>query len=160
MRLLPVISPLAFLYFRWLFPLSARETSPGNRSIFKSTLELQGLVWEMEAPSDGLLVFFYFFRCAGLLQSSQIQNFGEHFGYVRILVCLPFQSELAGRPAGSDSREFKKLQRLLQRKRHFKIELYLGLSVLRLFYVRNVVQSKRTVLSLAWHEWFSYKGRE
>ena len=28
---------LSFLYFHWLFPLSARETSPGNRSIYKST---------------------------------------------------------------------------------------------------------------------------
>ena len=30
---------LSFLYFHWLFPLSARETSPGNRSIYKSTRE-------------------------------------------------------------------------------------------------------------------------
>ena len=30
---------LSFLYFDWLFPLSARETSPGNRSIYKSTWE-------------------------------------------------------------------------------------------------------------------------
>ena len=28
---------LSFLYFHWLFPLSARETSSGNRSIYKST---------------------------------------------------------------------------------------------------------------------------
>ena len=57
-------------------------------------------------------------------------------------------------------RHFKKLRRLLQRKHHFKIKLYVGLSVLRLFHVSHVVQSKRTVLPLAWHEWFSYKGRE
>ena len=31
--------PLSFLYFHWLFPLLARETSPGNRSIYKSTRE-------------------------------------------------------------------------------------------------------------------------
>ena len=30
---------LSFLYIHWLFPLSARETSPGNRSIYKSTRE-------------------------------------------------------------------------------------------------------------------------
>ena len=30
---------LSFLYFHWFFPLSARETSPGNRSIYKSTQE-------------------------------------------------------------------------------------------------------------------------
>ena len=30
---------LSFLYFHWLFPLSARETSSGNSSIYKSTLE-------------------------------------------------------------------------------------------------------------------------
>ena len=30
---------LSFLYFHWLFPPSARETSPGNRSIYKSTRE-------------------------------------------------------------------------------------------------------------------------
>ena len=28
---------LSFLHFHWLFSLSARETSPGNRSIYKST---------------------------------------------------------------------------------------------------------------------------
>ena len=27
---------LSFLYFHWVFPLSARQTSPGNRSIYKS----------------------------------------------------------------------------------------------------------------------------
>ena len=30
---------LSFLYFHWLFPLSARETSSGNNSIYKSTRE-------------------------------------------------------------------------------------------------------------------------
>ena len=30
---------LSFLYFYWLFPLSARETSSGNSSIYKSTRE-------------------------------------------------------------------------------------------------------------------------
>ena len=30
---------LSFLYFHWLFPLLARETSSGNRSIYKSTRE-------------------------------------------------------------------------------------------------------------------------
>ena len=30
---------LSFLYFHWLFPPLARETSPGNRSLYKSTRE-------------------------------------------------------------------------------------------------------------------------
>ena len=30
---------LSFLYFHWLFPLLARETSPGNHPIYKSTRE-------------------------------------------------------------------------------------------------------------------------
>ena len=30
---------LSFLYFHWFFPLSARETTPGNRFIYKSTRE-------------------------------------------------------------------------------------------------------------------------
>ena len=56
--------------------------------------------------------------------------------------------------------EFIKLRRLLQRKRHIKIKLYVRLSVLRLFHVGHVVQSRRSALSNAWHEWFSCKGRE
>ena len=38
--------------------------------------------------------------------------------------------------------------------------LCVKLSVLRLFRVGHVVQNRRSVLSLAWHEWFSCKGRE
>ena len=38
------------------------------------------------------------------------------------------------------NREFKKLRRLPQQIRHFKIKLYLGLRVLRLFHVGHVVQ--------------------
>ena len=33
-------------------------------------------------------------------------------------------------------------------------------TVLPLFHVSHVVQNRRSVLSLAWHEWFSCKGRE
>ena len=61
------------------------------------------------------------------------------------------------------NREFKKLRRLLQRKRHIKVELCIRLSILRLFHVHDVdhvVQNRRTALSLAWHEWFSCKGKE
>ena len=57
-------------------------------------------------------------------------------------------------------REFSKLRRLLQRKRHIETELCVKLSVLRLFHVGHVVQSKQSSLSLAWQEWFSCKGRE
>ena len=50
-------------------------------------------------------------------------------------------------------RELKKLRRLLSRKRYIKI-------VLRLFHVGHVVQNRRGVHSRAWHEWFSFKGKE
>ena len=50
----------------------------------------------------------------------------------------------------------KKLRRQLQGKRHNKIKL----SLLRLFHVDHVVQNRRSVLSLAWREWFSCKGKE
>ena len=39
-------------------------------------------------------------------------------------------------------REFKKLRRQLQRKRHIKIELCVNLSLLRLFHVVHVVQNR------------------
>ena len=37
---------------------------------------------------------------------------------------------------------------------------WVKLSLLRLFHVDQVVQNRRTALSLAWHEWFSCKGKE
>ena len=58
------------------------------------------------------------------------------------------------------SREFKKLRRQLQQKRHIKFELCLRLSLLRLFHVGRVVQNRRSALSLAWHKWFSGKGKD
>jgi len=57
-------------------------------------------------------------------------------------------------------REFKKLRLLLQQKRHIKIELWVWLSILRLFHVDHVVQNRRTALSVAWYQWFSRKGKE
>ena len=57
-------------------------------------------------------------------------------------------------------REFKKLRRQLQQKRHIKFELCVRLSLLRLFHVGRVVQNRRSALSLAWHEWFSCKGKD
>ena len=57
-------------------------------------------------------------------------------------------------------REFKKLRRQLQRKRHIEIELCVKLSLLQLFHVDHVVQNRRSALSLAWHEWLSWKGKE
>ena len=57
-------------------------------------------------------------------------------------------------------REFKKLRRQQQGKRHIKIVLFVKLSLLRLFHVDHVVQNRRSALSLAWHEWFSCKGKE
>ena len=58
----------------------------------------------------------------------------------------------------SRTREFKKLQRQLQRKHDHKMEL--KLSLLQLFHVGHHVQKRRSALSLAWHEWFSCKGKE
>ena len=55
---------------------------------------------------------------------------------------LPFHSFV--------SREFKKLRRQLQGKRHIEIELCVNLSLLRLFHVDHIVQNNG--LSLAWHE--------
>ena len=58
------------------------------------------------------------------------------------------------------NREVKKLRRLLQRKRHIKIELCVKLSVLRWFQFGHDVQKRRRALSFAWHEWVSCKGKE
>ena len=58
------------------------------------------------------------------------------------------------------STEFKKLRRQLQGKRHIKIELCVKLRLLRLFLVDHVGQNRRSALSLAWHEWFSFRGKE
>ena len=55
---------------------------------------------------------------------------------------------------------FRKLQRLLQRKRHNKLEICLRLSVMRLFQVGHVVQTRRSVHYPTWHEWFPCKGKK
>ena len=41
-----------------------------------------------------------------------------------------------------------------------KENFYVRLSVTRLFQVGHVVQNTPSALSLAWHEWFSSKGKE
>ena len=57
-------------------------------------------------------------------------------------------------------RMFKKLRTTAAaKKRHFKIELHIRLSVSRLFHVHHVVQNRRSPFSLAWHEWFSRNER-
>jgi len=60
----------------------------------------------------------------------------------------------------SGDREFKKSRQQLQRKRDIKIELCIKVSLLLLFQVGHVVEIRRSALSLAWHEWFSCKGKE
>ena len=45
-------------------------------------------------------------------------------------------------------REFKKLRRQLQGKRHIEIELCVKLGLLQLLHVDHVVQNRRTVLSI------------
>ena len=59
--------------------------------------------------------------------------------------------------------QFRRITRattVVQRKRHIKVELCVGLSGLRLFYIGNVVQNRRSALPLAWYEWFLCKGKE
>ena len=60
-------------------------------------------------------------------------------------------------------REFKEPRRQLQLKRRIKIELCIKLSLWRLgsmLITLQLVQNRRTALSLTWHEWFSCKGKE
>ena len=57
-------------------------------------------------------------------------------------------------------REFKKLRLLLQQKLHFKIKLCFRLTISRLFHVDHVVENRRGILSLAWHECFPRKSKE
>ena len=78
---------------------------------------------------------------------------------ISILNCHPLQQR-AVNSLGAVIREFKKLRRQLQRERRIKIELCVKLRLLRLFHVGHVVQNRRSALSLAWHEWFSCKGKE
>ena len=52
------------------------------------------------------------------------------------------------------------LRRQLQRKRHIKIELCVGFSVLRLFQVVHDEQNRRSALPFAWHEWILCQGKE
>ena len=41
-----------------------------------------------------------------------------------------------------------------------KLKFFVKLSLLRKFHVNYFVQNRRTALSLAWYEWFSWKGKE
>ena len=56
-------------------------------------------------------------------------------------------------------REFKKLRRQLQRKRHIKIELCVKLSLLRLFHVDHVVQNRRSYFRLLGTNGFHVKTK-
>ena len=85
--------------------------------------------------------------------------------YFQVTFFLPLPSSLLKPPILSPLQENNSWQssattRLLQRKRHIKIELGVRLSVLRLFHVGNVVQSRRSALSLTSRECFSCKGKE
>ena len=66
----------------------------------------------------------------------------------------------SSRSSQVDNGEFKKLRRQLQRKRDIKTVLCVNLSPLRLFHVGYIVQIRQSALMLAWHEWFSHKGKE
>ena len=52
----------------------------------------------------------------------------------------------------SQNRKFKKLRRLLKQERHINIVPRIGLSVFQLFSVGEVLQKRRSVLSLARHQ--------
>ena len=69
-----------------------------------------------------------------------------------LFVCLPCIAR--------DSREFKKLRRQLQRKLHIKVDLCVKLGLLQIFHVGRIVKDRRSVISLAWHNGFSCKGKE
>ena len=58
------------------------------------------------------------------------------------------------------NREFKKLLRLLQWKRHFKIELYGRLHSLQLFHVKFVTLWKMGEVSFHWHDINGFKQRQ
>ena len=60
---------------------------------------------------------------------------------------------------GSHIREFKKPRRQLQRKRYIKIELWVKLSLLRLFHVDHVVQNRRTDFRLLGTNGFHVKAK-
>ena len=81
-----------------------------------------------------------------------------------MVLCVPFTNVyfcIFLKPFSLIQQGVKKLRRLPQRKRHItKIELCVSLSVLRLFRVGHVAQNRRSALSLAWHKWFSCKGKE
>ena len=79
--------PLSFLYFHWLFPLSSRETSSGNRSIYKSTRErvdskgLHGR-WRLHPMGSWYHRFLRFLRREGLEKGVRARRVGygsNHF---------------------------------------------------------------------------------
>ena len=59
-----------------------------------------------------------------------------------------------------NNREFKKLLLLLQQKCLFEIEFCTRWSILQLFHVGLMEENKPSVLLLALHKWFSWKGKE
>ena len=81
------------------------------------------------------------------------QNLGE----TTVLACPGFLFRLwpvvqKRRLLKLSDREFKKLQRQLRLKRRIRLKLGVMLDVLRLFHADHVVQERRSILSLAWHE--------
>ena len=91
-------------------------------------------------------------KCVPHVQHDYFSSFNQS-DHCFLVLSLSLPSSLLKFP-------FKKLRRQLQGKRHIKIELCGKLSLLRLFHVDYVVQNRRGALSLAWHECFSYKGKE
>ena len=71
-----------------------------------------------------------------------------------LLIFLKMSFDIEGYEAVccSQNRKFKKLRRLLQQERHLNIVLLIGLSVFQLFSVGEILQKRRSVLSLARHQ--------
>ena len=78
---------LSFLYFHWLFPLLARETSSGNRSIYKSTREMvdsKGLCarWRLHLMGSWFVSIWikYMFTAVCCVFSPNFDQEIDHFG--------------------------------------------------------------------------------
>ena len=69
--------------------------------------------------------------------------------------------KLHWKPSTRLNRALKKLQLLLQRNSHIKLERCVRLRILWSFHVSHVVQNRPSVLSpiFAWHKWFHVKAK-
>ena len=130
-------------WFRLVFKLSLELTLTCYNHIVSITTRLWPTVWEtscfiQDEPLEQVNWWFISFR--------------PFYATATAATAITVTITIATTTTATATREFKKLRRLLQRKRHIKIELCVRLSVLLLFQVGHVVQNRPTTLSLAWHE--------